>query len=483
MRDLSDRALDTAAHLGASYADVRVVHRRDESIAVKSGRVEGVASGESEGFGVRVLVDGAWGFASSSTLTAAEADRIARDAVRIAKASATALRDRVVLDDRPPAHGTYETPVQEDPFGVPLETKIGDLLAADEAARGVKGIAFTEARYDAQRETRTFGATDGSWTEQTITHVGAGIEANAIDGDEHQRRSYPDADGGPFQSAGYEYVRGLDLVGRAAPLAEEAVALLSAEQCPSGTFTVILDPTQLYMQIHESCGHPTELDRVFGTEASYAGTSFLTTDKLDEGFRYGSDLVQIVADATAPRGMGTFGWDDEGVAAQRIDLVKDGIFVGYLSSRETAPRIGRRSGGAMRADGWNRIPLIRMTNVNLLPRPGMTLDDIVADTDDGLYLASNRSWSIDDRRLNFQFATEIAWEVKNGRKGRLFKNPTYTGITYEFWRSCDAVGDERSYVMLGTPNCGKGEPSQTGHVGHAVPGARFRDVQVGVGKW
>jgi TldD protein len=483
MRDLSDRALDTASHLGASYADVRVVHRRDESIAVKSGRVEGVASGESEGFGVRVLVDGAWGFASSSTMTAAEADRIAADAVRIAKASATALRDRVVLDGRPPAHGTYATPVEEDPFGVPLEAKIGDLLAADEAARSVPGIAFTEARYDAQRETRTFGATDGSWTEQTLTHVGAGIEANAIDGDEHQRRSYPDADGGPFQGAGYEYVRGLDLAGRAGPLAEEAVALLRAEQCPSGVFTVILDPTQLYMQIHESCGHPTELDRVFGTEASYAGTSFLTTDKLDDGFRYGSDLVHLVADATAPGGMGTFGWDDEGVAAQRVDLVKDGIFVGYLSSRETAPRIGRRSGGAMRADGWNRIPLIRMTNVNLVPKPGMSLDDIVADTDDGLYLASNRSWSIDDRRLNFQFATEIAWEVKNGKKGRLFKNPTYTGITYEFWRGMDAVGDESSFVMLGTPNCGKGEPGQGGHVGHACSGARFRNVTVGVGKW
>ncbi|HET7472235.1 MAG TPA: TldD/PmbA family protein [Candidatus Limnocylindrales bacterium] len=483
MRDLTDRALDTAVHLGASYADTRVVHRREESIAVKSGRVEGVASGESEGFGVRVIVDGAWGFASSSRLTADEADRVAGDAVRIAKASATALRDRVVLDDRPPAHGTYETPIEEDPFAVPLETKIGDLLAADEAARTVKGVAFTETRYDAQRETRTFGATDGSWTEQTLTHVGAGVEANAIEGDEHQRRSYPDADGGPFRSAGYEYVRGLDLAGRAGPLAEEAVALLSAEQCPSGIFTVILDPTQLYMQIHESCGHPTELDRVFGTEASYAGTSFLTTDKLDEGFRYGSDLVDLVADATAPGGMGTFGWDDEGVAAQKVPLVQNGIFVGYLSSRETAPRIGRQSGGAMRADGWNRIPLIRMTNINLLPKPGMSLDDIVADTDDGLYLASNRSWSIDDRRLNFQFATEIAWEVKGGKKGRLFKNPTYTGITYEFWRGLDAVGDESSFVMMGTPNCGKGEPGQGGHVGHACSGARFRNVKVGVGKW
>ncbi len=415
-------------------------------------------------------------------LTSEEADRIAGEAVRIARASATALRNPVQLDDRPPAHGTFETPVGEDPFGIGLETKIADLLAADAAAAHVKGISFTESTYAAQREWKTFAASDGSFTEQTITHVGAGIEANAVEGDEHQRRSLPDAGGG-WQAGGYEYIRGLDLAGGAEALAEEAVALLSAPQCPSGQFTIILDPSQLYLQLHESCGHPTELDRVFGTEASYAGTSFLTTDKLDEGFRYGSDLIDIVADATAPGGMGTFGWDDEGVAAQSVPLVKEGIFVGYLSSRETAPRIGRQSGGAMRADGWNRIPLIRMTNINLLPKPGMSLDDIVADTDDGLYLASNRSWSIDDRRLNFQFATEVAYEVKGGRKGRLFKNPTYTGITYDFWRSCDAVGDERSYVMLGTPNCGKGEPGQTGHVGHAVPGARFRNVQVGVGKW
>ena len=482
MRDFTDRALDTAVSLGAGYADTRVVRRLSESISIKSGRVEGVASGETEGFGVRVLVDGAWGFSSSHVLTAAEADRVAGEAVRIARASATALRNPVVLDDRPAASGTYETPVGEDPFAIPLETKIADLLAADEAAAGVEGIAFTESVYGALREWKAFAASDGSFTEQTITHVGAGVEANAIGGDDHQRRSYPDAGGG-WQAAGYEYIRGLGLRERAGPLAEEAVALLSAPQCPSGQFTIILDPSQLYLQVHESCGHPSELDRVFGTEASYAGTSFLTPDKLEEGFRYGSDLITIVADATAAGGLGTFGWDDEGVAAQAVPLVQNGIFVGYLSSRETAPRVGRRSGGAMRADGWNRIPLIRMTNINLLPQPGMSLDEIVADTDDGLYLASNRSWSIDDRRLNFQFATEVAYEIKGGKKGRLFKNPTYTGITYEFWRSCDAVGDERSYVMLGTPNCGKGEPGQTGHIGHAVPGARFRNVQVGVGKW
>ncbi len=479
MRDLTDRALDTATRRGASYADVRVVRSLTESISIKSGRVEGVASGESEGFGVRVLVDGAWGFASSRSIDATEIDRVAAEAVRIARASATALRRPVVLDDRPPAHGTFETPVAEDPFTVSLESKIADLLAADDAMNKVKGVAYTESLYAAQREWKTFAASDGSFTEQTITHVGSGVEANAIEGDEHQRRSWPD-NGGGWQAAGYEYVRSLDLLGHAEEYAEEAVALLSAPQCPPGRRTIILDPSQLYMQIHESCGHPTELDRVYGTEASYAGTSFLTTDKLDEGFRYGSDLITIVADATAAGGMGTFGWDDEGVAAQNVPLIKEGILSGYLTSRETAPRIGRRSGGAMRADGWNRIPLIRMTNINLQPVPGMSLDDIVADTDDGLYLAQCRSWSIDDRRLNFQFATEVGYEIKGGKKGRLVKNPTYTGITYELWRSCDAVGDASSYRMLGTPNCGKGEPGQVGHIGHAVSGARFRDVQVGV---
>ncbi len=482
MRELTQRALDTATTQGAGYADVRVVCRQDEQLTVKSGRVEAVSLGETEGFGVRVLVDGAWGFASSSRMDTAEADRIAALAVRIARASATALRRPVRLDDRPPARGRYETPLVEDPFAIPIDEKIGMLLDADARLNAVEGLAFTETMYHGQREWRTFAASDGSETEQVITHVGAGIEANAVEGDEVQRRTYPDAGGG-YQAAGYEFVRSLDLPGHAEALASEAVELLSAPQCPSGRKTIVLDPSQLYLQVHESCGHPIELDRVFGTEASYAGTSFLTTDKLDSGFRYGSDLIDIVADSTAAGGLGTFGWDDEGVAAQAVPIVKDGIFVGYLSSRETAPRIGRQSGGAMRADGWNRIPLIRMTNVNLLPKPGMSLDEIVADTDDGLFLQSNRSWSIDDRRLNFQFSTEVAREIKGGKLGQLYRNATYTGITYEFWRSCDAVGDERSYRMLGTPNCGKGEPGQTGHVGHAVSGARFRDVQVGVGRW
>ncbi len=479
MQDLSQRALDTAVQRGATYADVRVVRRSEESISVKSGRVDAVGSGETEGFGVRVVVDGAWGFAASSVMNAPEADRVAAQAVRIARASATAKRRAVVLDDHQRARGSYRTPYAIDPFAVSVEEKVGLLLDAERTMARTEGIAFAEASYSAQREWKSFAASDGSATDQEITHVVAGIEANAVDGDELQRRSYPDSG----QAAGWEWVVGLELASNAARIAPEAVALLSAPQCQPGRRTIVLDPSQLYMQVHESCGHPSELDRVFGTEASYAGTSFLTTDKLADGFRYGSDLVTIVADATAPGGMGTFGWDDEGVAAQRAPLIQDGILAGYLTSRETAPRIGRQSSGAMRADGWDRIPLIRMTNINLLPRDGMTLADIVADTDDGLYLASNRSWSIDDRRLNFQFATEVGYEIKGGKLGGLIKNPTYTGITYEFWRSCDAVADASSYVLFGTPNCGKGEPGQVGHVGHGASGARFRDVQVGVGKW
>ena len=281
MRDLTNRALDTATALGASYADVRVIRRIEESINIKSTRVEGVQSGETEGFGVRVLVDGAWGFAASHHLSTGEADRVAAEAVRIAKASATALRNAVALDERPPAQGRFETPVEEDPFEVPLDRKIADLLAADRAMNEVKGIAFTESLYSAQREWKTFAASDGSFTEQVITHIGAGLEANAIEGDEHQRRSYPD-NGGLWASAGYEFVRAMDLEANAERIASEAVELLSAPPLPAGTRTILLHPSQLYMQVHESCGHPTELDRAFGTEASYAGTSFLTPDMLGD---------------------------------------------------------------------------------------------------------------------------------------------------------------------------------------------------------
>jgi TldD protein len=245
--------------------------------------------------------------------------------------------------------------------------------------------------------------------------------------------------------------------------------------------TLILDGSQLALQVHESCGHPIELDRVFGSEAAYAGTSFLTTDRLGS-FRYGSELVTMTADATLPGALGTFGWDDEGVPAQRTEVVKEGRFVGYLTDRENASRLGLPgSMGAARASGWNRIPLVRMTNVSLEPGT-WTLDALIADTADGIYMETNRSWSIDDRRLNFQFGTEVAYAIKGGKRGGLLKNATYTGITPEFWRSCDAICDRDHWVAWGTPNCGKGQPSQTMHTGHGAAPARFRDVRVGVAR-
>jgi len=283
-------------------------------------------------------------------------------------------------------------------------------------------------------------------------------------------------------TAGFEAVRALDLPGQAQRIGEEAVALLDAPQCPAGPMTVILESSQLAIQIHESCGHPIELDRVLGMEASFAGTSFLTLDRLDQ-LQYGSALVNIDADATVPGGLGTFGWDDEGVPAQNVPIVSGGLFVGYLTNRETAPRIGRRSMGSARASGWDRIPIIRMTNVSLRPGAAGSLDDLIADTREGIYLDTNRSWSIDDRRLNFQFGTQAGWLIKNGRRTQLVRNPTYTGITPRFWGSCDAIAGPESWVLWGVPNCGKGEPMQTGHVSHGAAPARFRGVEVGVGRW
>ncbi|HEX9415025.1 MAG TPA: TldD/PmbA family protein [Ktedonobacterales bacterium] len=481
MQDLAETALNVALQLGASYADVRVMERFTEAIQVKNDRVEGVASGEEIGLNVRVLFEGAWGFASSARLDVRAAQQTAALAVRIAKASALVSGRPVDLSPLPPQRGVYATPIGRDPFAVPIDQKVDVLLRACAAMQAVKGVTIASGQMAYGREHKIFASSQGSSIEQTLYDTGAGIEAAAMAEGEVQVRSYPNSSM-QVGSAGYELIEALDLVGNAPRVAEEAVQLLSAKQCPSDVITtVVLDGPQTALQIHESCGHPIELDRVLGMEAGFVGKSFLTLDKLGT-FRYGSDVVTIVADATTPGGLGTFGWDDEGVPAQSTDIVKDGRFVGYLMSRDTAPLLGLASNGCVRADGWNRLPMIRMTNVSLLPGT-WKLDDLIADTEDGLYLCTNRSWSIDDRRLNFQFGTEIGWEIKHGKLGAMIKNPTYTGITPEFWGGCDAVCDRGHWTVWGTPNCGKGEPIQVMRTGHGAAPARFRNVRVGVGKW
>ena len=479
---LKEALSDLAREGGVTYADVRYLERETESITVRNEEVAGLSRTESRGYGIRVLYRGSWGFAASSDLSPEGVRETARKALTIAKASYLTQREPVVLDDTPPQVGTYRSPMEEDPFAVSLDEKLDLLFSAVRILRKDKRIQRAEAEMNIFRTRKLFLSTEGADIVQEIVESGAGIEALAVEGREVQRRSFPTSFSGDYAARGYEFIRGLGLVENAERIREEAIALLSADPCPAGEYDLILAGDQLALQVHESCGHPTELDRVLGTEISYAGGSFLTLDKLGK-YRYGSEIVNIVADATIPGSIGSFGYDDEGVPAQRSYLVREGILVGYLTSRETAPVIGQRSNGCMRAESWYHIPLIRMVNINLEPAPdGPTLDDLIADTEHGILMQTNKSWSIDDLRLNFQFGCEIAWEIKNGKKARLLKNPVYTGITPEFWRSCDAICGESEWKIWGLPNCGKGEPAQTMHVAHGTAPARFRKVRVGSGK-
>ena len=484
MRNLAHRALNVAQQLGADYVDVRIMERVTEGISVKNGRVEGISSSSSSGLNVRVLYKGAWGFASSAQMNDASAEAVARRAIAIAKASALVEGPPARLAPLAPQRGFYRTHIQKDPFVVPLGQKAQLLLDADAAMRSVKGVSLTDSVMEYSRERKLFASSEGSEVEQELYDVGASISASAVDAasSEIQTRSYPNSSGVQAGTAGYEFIEAMRLADHGARVGEEAVQLLSAPQCPPGVTTIILDGPQVAIQVHESCGHPIELDRVLGMEAGFVSKSFLTLDKLNGQYRYGSDIVNMTADATIPGALGTFGWDDEGVPAQRSNIVTNGIFTGYLMSRDTASLLNLPSNGCVRADGWNRLPMIRMTNVSIEPGT-WKLDDLIADTDDGIYMCTNKSWSIDDRRLNFQFGVELAYEIKNGKLGRMLKNATYTGSTPQFWGSCDAICNRDEWVVWGLPNCGKGEPMQTMRTGHGAAPARFRDVRVGVGKW
>jgi TldD protein len=479
MWDLSNHALETARLRGAKYADVRVMHIRQRDLTTKNGQVGTQAQSESIGLGIRVVAGG-WGFASTDRLTREGVSTCAAQAVSIAKASAIAKRKDVVMVGEDPYVDSWQSPFQKDPFEIPLETQLNLLLAADSEMRRIKRVTLTETDLQFRKIDSWFASSIGSRIHQRKVISGCGIGATSFQGDEIQKRSYPNSFGGQHALRGYELVESLELIRNAPRVAEEAVALHSALQCPEKTSTLLLGGSQLGLQIHESVGHPIELDRVLGEEANFAGTSFLTLDKLNN-LRYGSDIVNVVADARIEHGpgLGSFAYDDEGVPAQCTDIIKNGQFRGYLSNRETAHLVGlKRSSGTMRTESWNRLPIIRMTNISLLPGSG-TLDDLIADTDDAILMDTNRSWSIDDRRYQFQFSTEVGWEVKGGKKGRMLKNPSYSGITTEFWNSCDAICGPDDWVLWGTPNCGKGQPMQTMGTGHGASPSRFRNIHIG----
>jgi TldD protein len=475
MRDLCAAAVDVATGAGADYADARVVLKRNQLVATKNGRAERLTDAESEGIGVRVLVGGAWGFACDRRLSSEGARAAALRAVTFARAAGGRhQRELAPVEART---GTHKSSVERDPFEVPLADKVEQCLRADEALAG-PDILVRQAMVRAQREHKFLVSSEGCDIEQELTECGAGIDCSASRDGVFQTRSYPSAHVGSSCQSGWEYVDGLELAREAPRVAEQAAALVRADRCPSAVTTVVLDADQVALQVHESVGHPTELDRVYGTEASYAGTSFLKPSDLGS-LRYGSEHMNITADPTTKGGLGSFAFDDEGVPAERVPIVQAGQLAGFLTSRETAARIGSGNGGSMRADGWNRMPLVRMTNLHLEPGEG-TLEDLLADVDDGIYMETNRSWSIDDKRLNFQFGTQIAWEIKGGKLGRMLRDATYTGITPVFWGSLDAIAGPQAWRLFGLTNCGKGQPGQSAHVSHGAAPARFRNVQVGV---
>src|SRR3954451_560228 len=462
----------------ADYADVRHVRSRAESLSTRNGAVEETEFATSEGVGVRVRVGGAWGFAATRELDRPALERALDQALAIAAAQPRA--PAAPLAPEPPARGRWESEMEIDPFTVSLDDKLAALLAADEAMRGDPRLAITSAHFMAFSEDAIFASTDGALCEQRKVDCGGGISATAVSGDETQVRTYPASFRGDVRRRGYEHFAGLDLVAAAPRVADEAVALLTAPPCPSGPATIILSGQQLALQVHESVGHAVELDRVLGKEASYAGTSFVSLADVGT-LRYGSELMNVTADATNPGGLGTFGWDDEGVEGRSEPIVRHGVLYGFLSSRESAAEVGlERSGGCARADGFARQAIVRMTNVNLEPGEAGTLEDLIGSTDDGLYLETNRSWSIDNRRLQFQFATEAAWEIRDGERKRMLRNPSYAGVTPEFWGKLDAICSQSEWRLWGLLNCGKGEPGQAMRVSHGTAPARFHDVQVGV---
>ena len=480
MKDVALLALDAALKPDVTYADARAIESRDRDLSTKNGKPGQVSSSESAGLGIRVLASGCWGFAATDDLSRAGVESAAALAVDIARSSALAKKRDVMLAPENKYEAAWIAPCRIDPFSVSVEEQLSLLLSVDAELRRNPGVTLAQTSMVFHRARQVFVSSLGSVIEQTRTDSGAGLEAYSFREDEIQKRSYPNSFGGQHQMKGYELIRELSLLEHAPRVAEEAVALHSADQCPEGRMDLVLDSSQIGLQVHESIGHPIELDRVLGSEANYAGMSFLTLDKLNN-LRYGSEIVNAVCDARIEHGpgLGTFAFDDEGVPAQSADIIRAGQFVGYMTSRETAAAIGQpRSNGTMRATGWARLPLIRMTNVSLLPGE-QTLEEVFGGVSHAIAMETNRSWSIDDKRYNFQFGCEIAWEIRDGKKVRMLKNPTYSGITTEFWNSCVAIANRDHWTLWGVPNCGKGQPEQVIGTGHGASPARFHNIKIG----
>lgn len=481
--DLAKLVIDLITRARCEYGDVRFCTYRTQRLYARDRSLSQLSDNVSSGFGVRVLLNGAWGFAASPHKTSAEVERIVALAVEIAKGSRLSQKTRVQLAPVEAYRDTYITPIEIDPFTIPINEKADLLLQLNEqllsySERGIKKaysfLGFT-------REDKTFASTEGSLIQQTIYRSYPGFGCTAIANGDAQSRNYER----PPLNIGYEHINPSDLLSQVERVAEEAIEKVHAPKSPSGIrSTLILKPTNLWLTIHESVGHPTELDRVYGYEANFAGTSFATTDKLGK-LQYGAPWVNFKADRTQPGGRGTMGYDDEGIPAQDWHIVKDGMLVDYLTDRETAYRLGRpTSNGSAYADSWSSVPMVRIPNLGLEPGHDggshtATLAEMIADTEDGILIDGIGSYSIDQQRRNFQFGGDAFWKVEKGKVVGMLKDVTYHSMTTDFWNSIDAIGPASEWEQCGTNMCGKGEPMQIAQMSHACVPVRVRDIQIG----
>ncbi len=476
---LAELALQECRTLGAEYADIRIEKIQDENLSVADGKVAPIEENVSYGIGLRVIKNGGWGFAATDDLSEKSIREKAKLAIEIAAASALVNQGKIILSPLKAAKGQYVSPYEIDPFAVPLEKKIAFLMEIDTAiaSRGTDKINTRNCFAGFRKVDKYFVSSDGSETRQIILQTGGGMGLGmAKSRRERYERSFPSSSG-QYECKGYELLEDLKMKEAVPRLVEEVQMMMNAQPCPNKITSLLLSGDQVSLQIHESIGHPLELDRVFGSERNFSGTSFATPENLDK-LKYASSIVSVVSDPTAAHGLGSYGYDDEGVPSSPADLIKNGLLVNYLSSRETAARVGKKSTGAMRADGWANVPLVRMTNINLKPGE-KTLNDILAGIDDGIYMDTVNSWSIDDQRKYFQMGCEIGWLIKGGKLTSAIKNPTYSGCTTDFWNKCTAIANKSSWRIWGTPNCGKGEPGQNARTGQGASPCRFDNIQVG----
>ena len=472
-------AMDVAKLYGADYADIRIIETKQEDINIKNTKLT-METSDSLGFGIRVLYKGAWGFASSDKVNSIEIKRVAKEAVLIAKASRNVINAPVKWAKEDVYTDTWFTPVLKNPFRISLEEKVNLLYEIEKILLKKKQIKITDLNMAFQNIRKWFVNTEGSEILQDLMRSGAGYSVFAVGNGDMQVRSYPASFRGQYYTGGYEHVETMGLLENAEKTRDEAIALLKAKECPNTVTDIIIGGAQMVLQIHESVGHATELDRVLGYEANYAGRSFATIEKLNH-FKYGSKIVNLVADNTVSKGLATQGYDDDGVKAQRWHIVKNGILNGYSTNRELAHKIGDiHSRGGNRADGFANIPIVRIPNLSLMPGT-WELDELIKDTKKGIFLDVNKSWSIDQMRLNFQFGCEIGYEIKNGKITNILKNPSYQDITPKFWNKCDAICNENYWDLWGVVNCGKGQPGQRAEMSHGTSPARFRKVEVGIG--